>query len=334
MQRLLLSGLVILLLAGCGAGAPTAAPEATATVPATAPSPTTEIAVEPTEEPAATASPATEVSAEPSTPDASEAPVLFAPGVISSDDEHEWRVSFTPDGTTAYFARSEGFFPQSREATIMFSTLEEGVWSPPEVASFSGEFSDIDPFVTPDGSRLFFSSIRPVNGETRDDIDLWMVERSDDGWSEPIHLGLEVNSEVDDLYPSVAADGTLYFASDRSGGEGAWDIYRSTPAGDSYGPADNLGAPVNSSVWEYNPTISADGTLLLFASLTRSGGAGAGDLWVSEATNGRWQTPTSLGAPVNSSADEYHPSLSPDGERLYFVRRSGNGDLYYFDGWR
>jgi hypothetical protein len=85
---------------------------------------------------------------------------LFAPGVIS-DAKRQWRITFTADGRTAYFAESEGFFPATRQATIHVTRRVDGAWTEPEVAPFSGRYSDIDPFVTPDGSRLYFSSIRP-----------------------------------------------------------------------------------------------------------------------------------------------------------------------------
>ena len=52
-----------------------------------------------------------------------------------------------------------------------------------------------------------------MNGANRGDIDIWMVERTTHGWSAPIHLGPEVNSADDELYPSTSADGTMYFAS-------------------------------------------------------------------------------------------------------------------------
>src|SRR5688572_7216595 len=118
-------------------------------------------------------------------------PQIFAPGVISDANE-QWRLTFTPDGRTAYFAESEKFFPITRKATIYTSTLKDGQWSEPVVAPFSGTHSDIDPFITPDGQRLYFSSIRPVppdlkvgpaqssdsGGVSRSDIDIWMVERT------------------------------------------------------------------------------------------------------------------------------------------------------------
>ncbi len=249
-------------------------------------------------------------------------PQVFAEGVISTEAQ-EWRVSFTPDGRTAFFARSQGFFPQTREATIMVSRFEDGRWGEPEVAPFSGEYPDIDPFVSPDGETLFFSSLRPVAGEERDDTDLWLVRRQPDGdWGEPEHLGEAVNSDTDDLYASAAADGTLYFGSERGGD---WDIYRSVPDAEGwYGPAENLGPPVNTGSWEFNPTITPDGEVLIFTALARPGGRGAGDIWVSRLVDGQWSEPVGIGDAVNTSADEYHPSLSPSLDRLFYVVR---GDL-------
>ncbi|HVJ27756.1 MAG TPA: hypothetical protein VM493_09430 [Vicinamibacterales bacterium] len=266
-------------------------------------------------------------------------PQIFAPSVISDANE-QWRLTFTPDGRTAYFAESEKFFPITRKATIYTSTLEDGQWSEPVVAPFSGTHSDIDPFVTPDGQRLYFSSIRPVSGVSRSDIDIWMVERTRQGWSEPIHLGPEVNSPDDELYPSASADGTLYFASgpQAPGAARHYDIYRARPAGQSFRAREVLSAAINTTpsptdagpqaAWEFNPEISADGTLLVFTSL-RPGGHGLGDLYVSRFVRGDWTRAENLGPEVNTAADEYHPTLSRDRKQLYFVRRGPSaGDFY------
>lgn len=253
-------------------------------------------------------------------------PESFAPGVISTDDE-EWRVIFTPDGSRAYFARSDQFFPFSRQATIYESNLTDGVWSAPTVASFSGTYPDIDPFITPDGARLYFSSIRPVDGEDRTDLDLWFVEWTGSGWGSPIHTGA-VNSPADELYASIDEDGVLYVASDRTGGVGGFDIYRADPLGDGrYSEAENVGAPVNTTRWEFNPAISRDGETLAFTGLNYPGGAGFGDIYVTEREGTVWATPSGLGGLVNTSADEYHPSFSPDERLLFFIRYGADGDF-------
>lgn len=265
---------------------------------------------------------------------------LFAPATIS-DGREQWRITFTPDGRTAYFAAGDGFFPVTRQATIYLSHRRGPEWSPPEVAPFSGVYSDMDPFVSPDGQRLYFSSIRPVGGVMPVDLDLWMVERGPHGWSEPVHLGPEVNSPADELYASASADGTLYFASGPLFPEPGrhWDIYSAARDRDGFRPREALGPGVNRApaglageglqdAWEFNPEISADGRTLLFTSL-RPGGYGWGDLYVSHRVDGEWTPARNLGPPVNTAADEYHPTLSRDGRDLYFLRRAGEaGDFY------
>lgn len=266
-------------------------------------------------------------------------PEPFAAPVISDGNE-QWRLTFTPDGRTAYFAESEKFFPFSRKATIYTARLGRDGWSEPAVAAFSGAHSDIDPVVSPDGGRIYFSSIRPVDGIARTDIDIWMVERDGSGWSAPIHLGPEVNGPDDELYPSVSEDGTLYFASGPAAPQPGrhFDIYRAKKAGRGFAPREALGPGVNArpaandphpqAAWDFNPEISRDGTLLLFTSL-RPGGHGLGDLYVSRLVRGEWRAAENLGPAVNTAADEYHPTLSRDGRRLYFVRRSSRpGDFF------
>lgn len=265
---------------------------------------------------------------------------VFSPGVIS-DAREQWRITFTPDGRTAYFAVSDAFFPFTRKATIYVSQRTGMAWSAPVIAPFSGVYSDIDPFITPDGQRMYFSSIRPVDGATRGDIDVWMMERAGSGWGAPVRLGPEVNSSGDELYPSVSRDGTLYFASGpRAPAAGQhYDIYRAERRGSAFAPRVALGAGVNrqpastdatlQDAWEFNPEISPDGTLLLFTSL-RPGGYGLGDLYASRLVNGEWTPARNLGPAVNTSADEYHPTYSAGGGALYFVRRSGkHGDFFW-----
>jgi hypothetical protein len=269
---------------------------------------------------------------------------VFAPDVISSLTSEQWRITFTPNGKTAYFASSAQFFPFTRRATIYESHLEGGAWSTPRVASFSGVYSDIDPFLAPNGERLYFSSIRPVNGAARSDIDLWMVERTANGWGEPVHLGDAVNSPTsDELYPSVSGDGTLYFASGPFFPQAGrhFDIYAAQREGDGFAAREALGAGVNTQpspsdawlqdAWEFNPEISVDGNSLVFTSL-RPGGYGLGDLYVSHREQGEWSPARNLGPSVNTAADEYHPTLSRNRNTLYFVRRGGargpQGDFF------
>lgn len=255
---------------------------------------------------------------------------IFSPGVIS-DARWQYRITFTPDGKTAYFTVAEGFFPATRQSSIYVSQLQkDGTWSSPEIAPFSGTYTDIDPFITPNGQRLYFSSIRPLNGQAKADLDIFYMERTSDGWGEPIRLGPEINTALDELYASIDARGTLYFGSGPFAPTSAakWDIYYAERAGENFAPraaiqAVNVDLPWNPSDptgnWTFNPEISINGRTLIFTSL-RAGGYGFGDLYVSHYHRGEWSAPQNLGPAVNTADDEFHPTLSRDGRTLYFAR--------------
>ncbi len=133
------------------------------------------------------------------------------------------------------------------------------------------------------------------------------------------------------MYPSISADGlSLYFASNRSGGYGGYDLWVTTRTNLSapWGPPVNLGSTVNSSSGDYQPSISPDGLSLFFAS-PRPGGFGPDDIYVTTRTtiHDTWGTPVNLGPPVNTSADDWSPSISADGSTMYFAstRPGGHG---------
>jgi len=274
-------------------------------------------------------------------PDGGDGLEMVGEGVVSTP-HHEWTPSLTPDGRTLFFGVSDpSFVSATRFWTIAFARrgTEEGRgWQAPEIAPFSGgRSSDGYPAVSPDGRRLFFASDRVSSragsrpgdgsaGEDRGDFDLWVVERVGDGWGEPRRLGPEINTGADELAPAVTADGTLYFVSDRPGGAGGLDLYRARPAGEGYGTAEPLGAPVASAGDERDLWIAPDGALLLFSSRGLPGGLGSDDLWVSRRQGEGWSTPRNLGAPVSSPASDTSPWLSGDGATLYFASRRGFGD--------
>ncbi len=264
-------------------------------------------------------------------------PVLFAPDFVSTE-KRELNASFSPDGRELYFARER----TPRRTAILVTRCEGDAWSAPAAASFSGETAvDVDVFITPDGREAYFCSTRPdpaapaagkadAGGAANSDI--WVASREDGGWGEPRSLGRPVNSDADDYYPTLARDGTLYFSSNRPGGLGANDIYRSRRDGQGRWTApENLGAPVNTPGREYDPLIAPDGSWLAFAS-ERPGGYGGADLYVSfRQPGGTWGEPINLGPPVNTAGSEYTPMLSPDGRYLFFTRGRFGDDIYWVE---
>lgn len=250
-------------------------------------------------------------------------PELFAPGVVSTE-RSELNSVFTPDGREFYFTIRTAQGPWK----IMVMKQKDGVWTKPEISSFSGIFSDVDLFISPDGRRLFFCSNRPLDGqgEPRRNYDLWVVERAGEDWSKPANLGAPVNSEGNEFYPSVTRDGTLYFQSARPDANGGRDLYRARLENGAYAKVENLGETINSSLMEGDGLISPDEEYLVF-SVDRTDGFGEGDLYVSfRGKDGAWTEPRNLGSAVNTPANENCPILSPDGKFLFYT---GAGDIYW-----
>lgn len=152
---------------------------------------------------------------------------------------------------------------------------------------------------------------------------------ADFAFGEAATLGPTVNCSYSDGAPCISRDGlSLYFASDRSLGCGASDIWMATrpTTEDEWGPATNIGRDINSSHQEVTPALSVDGLTLFFAS-NRPGGHGGLDLWMTtRATSSQpWGPPENLGPLVNSPLRDVTPSLSSDGLTLYFSSRRPDG---------
>jgi hypothetical protein len=193
--------------------------------------------------------------------------------------------------------------------------------------SLNSTSSDGSPNISADGLTLYFDSQRAGGFG---DWDIWVTTREtiDDAWSEPVPLPEPVNSPYADAGPSISTDGSsLYFASDRPGGYGSFDIYvtRRQTTEEPWEALSNLGPFVNSWAYENHPSISADGLTLYFDSLTW---LGYYDLCVTRRTkvNEDWGIAFILSPTVNSLYYELSPSISSDDLNLFFDRRSVFGD--------
>lgn len=248
-------------------------------------------------------------------------PRLFAEGIVSTSDD-EFGGSLTPNGDTIYFSKSA---PHSYRYSMLESHKRKGGgWSTPTVLPFSGRYSDSDPTLSPDGTKMIWTSDRPVDGKIKHDYDLWMVERTRAGsWGAPQHFPEPINSSESEFAASMTRSGTLYFSSARDGGIQA---FRSHLENGSWTAPENITRLIehgdSTTVYDLDVMIDPDERFLLLGSI-REGGFGNFDLYIAWNDNGTWTHAAHLPAPFNTRARDYAPHLSPDGRTLFFSSERG-----------
>lgn len=131
----------------------------------------------------------------------------------------------------------------------------------------------------------------------------------------PQSLGPNINTEASEYLPSFTADGAYLIYTGRS--DGQEDFFISQKKNGSWQPGKPL-EDINTPLNEGAQTISADGQLLVFTACNRRDGFGSCDLYYAQRQGDRWTRPANIGRPVNSAAWESQPSLSANGQALYF----------------
>lgn len=215
---------------------------------------------------------------------------------------------------------------------VTFKNLGEGVNSP---------FPDYHPFVDKDEETLVFTSRRKTRPGSAPEFDgyypsnIFTSERTGDAWQPATKLSDRINTPYDEQGVGLTDSGdSLFFYVDHINSFG--NIYLSVREGSMFGPPEPLDQIVNSDHIESACSISRDANTLFFSS-DRPGGYGGLDIWMRrKLPNGSWGEPYNLGPEINTEFDEDFPTLSGDGETLYFCSNGhpgmGNFDLF-FSGW-
>ncbi|MBN2003258.1 MAG: PD40 domain-containing protein, partial [Anaerolineae bacterium] len=263
-------------------------------------------------------------------------PALFRPGSVSTG-AIELSLAIHPNLQELYFTRLE-----SGKAIILVSRQTDDGWTTPAPASFSGEYDDVNPFISADGQKLYFSSKRPLARSATPDepYRIWFVERDGDGWANPTRLTLPLESANGESSPTLTHDGTLYYVADypELGGNG---LYRAQLVNEMYQTPKKIDLLVDTGqIVEVEPFVAPDESFVLFYSAGRPDNlmpnSKTGDIYIAfRDSQGQWSAPRNVGQPVNSTAEESTPTLSPDGQYLFFAsNRGGNRrfpDLYWVE---
>src|SRR6478672_1531292 len=261
---------------------------------------------------------------------------VFAPvnlGDSINSPSSEYYPSFTiNDSTLVFTRRGEGIRENFMMSTLLVNSYSKAVL-------INGQLNE-EPSkgainISQDGAWLIFAGNFP--GKGFGDFDLYISYNTSKGWSEPINLGGNINTDFWESSPCLSPDkNALYFSSDRPGGYGGKDLYASyRTASGRWTEAVNMGAKINTKGDELAPFIHADNNTLYYTSNGLDGYGGT-DIYVSRKdTAGNWGTPENLGYPINTIENEGSLFVASDGVTAYYAsdRADSRGglDLYKFE---
>lgn len=257
-------------------------------------------------------------------------PVNMGPEINTADDEYlpvatadESELIFTRKiGNNEDFYRSLKINGKWQRATYLSDQIN------------TPEYNEGAQSISQDGKYLFFTGCNRPDGLGR--CDIYIAQKKGNDWGKPFDLSPPINTAGWESQPSISADGrTLYFVSNRKGGYGGYDIWKSTITSNGWGEPENLGPNINTSFDEQSPFIHPDDSTLYFSS-NGWPGMGGKDLFVSRlGKDGKWQKPENMGYPINSSGDENGLSVTANGAFAFFSSNNLNGyggyDIYTFE---
>ncbi|NQY66131.1 MAG: PD40 domain-containing protein [Flavobacteriales bacterium] len=219
---------------------------------------------------------------------------------------------------------------------IYSSVKENGEWTKPRnlghLINSAKHESAVG--ISPDGQLMFIYKSNDYGSG-----DLYYARQNRNGWGGPLIYRNDIKSAGIESGATITENGRIiYFCSDRIGGEGGMDLYKTQllPNG-TWGLATNLGPTINTSGDEESPFIHPDGSKLFFSS-TGHENMGGHDIFQSNLIDTTWSKPKNLGYPINTVQDDLFFVLSTDGRRGYYstIREDGFGasDIYviYMNG--
>jgi len=257
-------------------------------------------------------------------------PISLGPEINTTYDEY--MPAITADESTLIFTRkidnNEDFYQ---------SIKVDGNWQTATYLSNqinTPRYNEGAQSISQDGKVLFFTGCNRPDGMGR--CDIYISQKKGNDWSKPFDMPPPINTTGWESQPSISADGrTLYFTSNRKGGYGGYDIWKSTLSDKGWSQPENLGPNINTSMDEQSAFIHPDDSTLYFCS-NGWPGLGGMDLFVSRlGQDGKWQKPVNLGYPINSSGDENGLTLTANGTYAFFASNKLSGqdgfDIYTFE---
>jgi len=278
-------------------------------------------------------------------------PVPFEPRVVEgiSTVENEYLSILSPDNQMALYTREIKLLPDKnmlfqsvkQKEKFMFSLLQnDGTFSEGEEMPEPFNLNDNEggATLTINNNTLYYTVCKYTKNNTYYNCDIFYSDYVNEEWTKIKSVSDKINQSTTwESQPSISSDGrTLYFISDRPGGSGGYDIYKSVKnEKEEWGIPVNLGPKINSTGNEKSPFIHPDDKTLYFSTDGRMG-LGGFDIFYSRLdTSGNWSKPKNIGYPINSREDEVGFFVSTDGSHGFFasnkLKGKGGWDLYSFE---
>lgn len=250
---------------------------------------------------------------------------------------HEGPVSFTADANQMFFSRNniqEGSLSKSKDGVgkVQLFEAKRGLfdWEGIQPLPFnSPEYNSMHPSTNADGTRLYFSSNRAGGFGG---MDIYVAEKLDGKWTEPINLGPDINTTGNEVFPFMHPSGVLFFSSDGQQGFGGLDLFLIDISRRKWGELINMGSPFNSKEDDFGFTMNGTGTQGFFSS-NREKGLGKDDIYIFNAPDGveGIKVAKQVIARIEVRDQETKSSLTGAKIRIFEKAADGstkNGDLY------
>jgi len=267
-------------------------------------------------------------------------PEIFLPEVFNQFGYLHGKLVFAPNGKEVFWIITTGDKGVDISMRWIIKQKNDGTWLAPEESFLLNDRKENGPSYSNDGNQLYFQSRYPLNGKgENEDIDIWYRQRTSEVWGEPINLGEPVNSNKDDSQPWVMHDGSIIFcrSNEKSpeGDKGGSDIYYAQFKNGIYFEPVCYGPEINSEYHDTEPTMSPDGSYMLFISNRPDGYSRMMNLYVSFRTpRGNWTKAKCLSFDLKID-NIWFPTISYDGKYLFFcggypTEHGYNSSNYYW----
>ncbi len=225
----------------------------------------------------------------------------------------------TPDEKQLFYMDQLKFYD-----ALMNSVKPDTAWQVPEnlTPRIKSDGDHILTGLSPDGRVMLLTAYDPYMSG-----DIFIAEHIGREWTGIQKLDGNINTRFNETHASFSPDGqTIYFTSDRKGGFGGLDIYRSIKKElGNWGAAENLGPVINSTLNEESPFMTGDGKSLFFSSQGHYNMGGYDIFMSSMDDNGSWQSPVNPGYPLNTTDDDVFFFPLGSGTTGYTARITTNG---------